>query len=338
MKQIKQYAKTTFSGKIDMTLSVNPLGCSSRVLKKLKNIAVSDISSYPRTNEFIATLTNKYGVESENIVLGNGSEQLIKLICQTFLNSGDVVLVPRGSFFVFTTEAILKGGRVIFLGEKIVESPKLIFVANPQTPTGEVVSVSQLENLRTRFPKAILVIDEANGEFNSNSFISKAPKTTNVMVLRTFSKALGLAGLRVSFAVGAPTLISRLQNAQQPFPVSSIALLLATEALKDSRFTKKTIDFVKNERTLLKKALNQRGFTVSNSVTNNLFVSGNDITQIEQELKSLSVAVINNSFFPGLTTPGFRISIKDKKTNRLFLKKLDEAQNAVTHHPKTSGG
>ena len=173
------------------------------------------------------------------------------------------------------------------------------------------------------------MIDEANGEFWKESFINTNNFTQNVIVLRTFSKVLGLAGLRIAFACSNKILIDKLKEVQQPFPVSEIAILAATEALKDKQFITKTIAFISEERTLLNDELRRRGFKVSNSVTNNIFVETTNAGKIVTELKLRGVSVISGSFFPKNQLEGFRISIKDKKTNRQFLNKLDEVLTCI---------
>lgn len=327
MKLPKLYAQATSSGSIDLTLSVNPLGCSPRVLKALSAITMADISSYPKTSTFISLLAKRMNYDTSNIILGAGSEQLIKLIAQSILNKSDVVLVEKGSFGLFTKESLLKNATVktVSLEEMIsMPKPKIIFIANPKTPTGEVTDFKLLKKLISTMKTSFVVIDEANGEFLEKSLISDAVKAGNVITLRTFSKVIGLAGLRIGFAVGSKQVISQLSEFQQPFPVSQIAINLATTALKDKAFINNSKRFIDNERTFLTKELKKRNLKVSNSVTNNLFISTTSSSKLVVELAKRGVSVIDGSFFPGIETPGFRISLKDRKTNRLFLKKLDE--------------
>lgn len=332
MQLPKLYTEQVNKGSIDLTLSVNPLGCSARALKVLKKLTVNDLSNYPDTKDLVNFLAKNFRVAPGDVLLGNGSEQLIKLISQTFLSEGDLALVQVSSFALFTKEAKLTGAKTKFFdpaNSRRGVNPKLIFLSNPSTPTGEVFSARTLVNLTEKFPKSIIVIDEANGEFNTESFLNNAVKSTNVLVLRTFSKVLGLAGLRVGVVFGPTRLIKNLAETQQPFPVSSVALKLAATALRDKAFVNKTKKFIAFERAKLTEELTNRGLTVSNSVTNNLFIGTPFAKRLIKELSKLGVSVIDGSFFPGLTDPGFRISIKDQKTNRLFLQKLDLAISCI---------
>lgn len=328
----KIYAQNITKSKIDMSLSENPLGCSSLVVKTLQKLSIKDVSEYPNQLTLVDAIANRFNVKPENIVLGCGSEQLIKLMCQTFLTPSEVVLVERGSFIMFTKEAALARARVMFVNlNNIDQLPKsrVFFLANPKTPTGEVIDRQQLIKIAQQINPGILVVDEANGEFLKKSAISFTKKFNNLMVLKTFSKVFGLAGVRIGFAIGSPSLTEELKTAQQPFPVSKVSVKLALASLEDNEFINKTREFIAQERRFLQKELRDRGFNVSNSVTNNLFIETSNASELIGELEKLSVGVIDGNFFPAMPKRGFRISIKDKLTNRLFLDKLDEALSCI---------
>ena len=328
MKIPKLYAQTASKRTIDLTLSVNPLGCSPRVLKALSLISMDDIATYPNQTEVMTLLGKQFNIDKTNLLLGSGSEQLIKLIAQTFCLKKSRVVVESGSFALFTKEFLLAGAQVQYalLEEMLVmKKPNIIILANPKTPTGEVIDIKILRKLAIHLAPNLLVIDEANGEFLKKSFISEATKLPNVLILRTLSKAIGLAGLRIGFVVGSHSLIEKLTNVQQPFPVSQISLKLAAVAIKDKRFIDKTKKFIETERSFLTRQLKKRKIPVSKSMTNNLFIKVPNATNVIKELAKRGVSVIDSSFFPDMETSGFRISLKDKKTNRLFLKNLDLA-------------
>ena len=333
MQLPKIYASQVKKQTIDMSLSINPLGCSPVVLKMLRNISAAEISSYPKQSVLIKSICQKFSVQQSAVILGNGSEQLIKLICQTFLNPQDSVLTEKGSFPLFSKEALLANARVCFFDGngrfQCKQGTRLLFLANPKTPTGEALNNNEITKLVMRCKPKISVIDEANGEFLGESFSTVATKTTNVIVLRTFSKVFGLAGLRVAFAIGAKSIIARLKETQQPFPVSEVAVQAGVAAINDKQFVTNTIQFFKKERQFLTKELQQRGFRVSKSMTNNLFICTSQASVIITELKKLDVAVIDGKFFPKNPLTGFRISIKDRRTNKLFLEKLDTAMACV---------
>lgn len=329
----KSYTTDITKQAIDMTLSVNPLGCSPLVQQMINKMSIRDVSAYPNQSALINLIVSKLNLPSNTLLLGNGSEQIIKLICLAFVKPNDMVFIETGSFFMFLKEAKLVNARTKFVNinkpKNVKTGASLLFLANPTTPGGIDRSNDMLKKAIAVYKPKIIVIDEANGEFRENSFLVDAMKNENTIVLRTFSKVLGLAGLRIGFAIANPKLIVKLNQFQQPFPVSQFAINTAMLALQDEKFIIKTRKFIEKERNFLSRELKKRKFIVSNSITNNLYVSRLDAKNIIQELQKQNVSVIDGSFFPGNKIPGFRISIKDKKTNRIFLKKLDNALSCV---------
>ncbi len=331
MKLPKQYANTAKPAKIDLTLSVNPLGCSPCVLKALQKPRISDVSSYPKIDKLILKIAQKFDLEPDNIVLGNGSEQLIKLISQVFLKSGDLVLVERGSFGLFTQEPQLMGAKIIYFSfNKIpqLKMVKLCFIANPKTATGEIIEQNQIVNLAKTVKPGIVVVDEANGEFLDQSAISLIKKSL-ISLFCVFSKALGLAGLRIGYGLGSKRSIAQLTKAQLAFPVSNLSLKAAIIAWENEKFVNQTRRFIDRERKFLVKELTKRKIPVAKSVTNNLFISITQAKAVIRKLRKLDVTAIDGSFFPKMPEAGFRISLKDRKTNRLFLEKFDQALSCL---------
>jgi len=329
MKTAKIYASKKVPKKmlIDMTLSINPLGCSPKVLEEFSKISLNDIRNYPDDRDLRKVISRKFKIKPSEIVFGSGSEQLIKLIAQTFTRKGDLALIQKGSFGLFTKEIMLTGCKCAYfdpLKPKRIPDVKLVMLSNPSTPTGEVFSINVIKSIIRLFPDSVIVIDEANGEFINESAISFIKSNPNVIVLKTFSKVLGLAGIRIGFAIGKGKIIKRLSVSQQPFAVSSIACKVVPIALNDELFIKDTLQFFSTERMFLSNRIRKLGLDVSDSFTNNLFISGDNVKQILLNLNRLGIAVVDNSFFPGLDTIGFRISIRDKITNRLFLDNLKE--------------
>lgn len=330
----KVYAAQTEKFKIDMTLSVNPLGCSPFVLKALKKISQEDISNYPDQSRLRELVANFFKLKSNNIVFGCGSEQLIKLIAQTFVKPNDLVLVQTASFPMFTKEVGLANAEVQFFNPNSFTKPNkkvaLVILSNPSTPTGEAFSKRCIEKILKEFGDSIIFIDEANGEYMDESAISLINGNKNLIVSRTFSKLIGLAGVRLGYLLAQQNMIAPLLSAQQPFAASALALKLGMAAFQDREFIIKSRGFIKQQREILKRELITLGFAVSNSVTNNLFVSfQKNNTQrrmqgLQKRLNENGVGVIDSSFFPDLKTAGFRISVKDEQTNQEFLRVLSQ--------------
>ena len=321
----KLYAKSVKRLAIDMTLSENPLGCSPDVLAILRNIDVEDVFKYPDMETFIAKVSSIFGVSSNNLMVGTGSEQLIKLIVQIFVNQDDTVAIPRSSFDVFSKEAGLKTNNVEFVKIKNLLGAKnrfkLIFLCNPNNPTGEKLDNQFIGAVIQNNPKSLIVIDEATGEFlgNDESFVKKSLGLENVIVLKTVSKVFGGAGLRVGFAFGNRLLIRKLNDSQQAFPISCISAKLALACLKDTEFVRRTKEFIARERNFIRNELEGMGFEVSNSITNNLLITDKGNPGLVKMLADKEVSVVDAKFFPGSRVAGFRVAIRDKVTNRKFL-------------------
>jgi histidinol-phosphate/aromatic aminotransferase/cobyric acid decarboxylase-like protein len=328
MKLPRIYAQAVRKLPIDMTLSENPLGCSPMVMNAIKTLSPRDVVEYPNDRRLISAIARMFKRNKKEILVGSGSEQLIKLITQTFLKQNDCALIQQGSFSLFTKECFLAGASVRAFNplknSRVNSNINLIFICTPNNPTGEILPESVVARILAS-ARCPVIIDEANAEFTNKSFVLSAVSSGKGIILRTFSKAFGLAGLRVGVAIGPEKLLARLRIAQQPFPVSSIACKLVLSALCDSTFVIKTRRYINSERARLSEELRKRGFQVSASRTNTLFVQSRTQTDIVQKLAQQGVSVVDGSFFPFMKTRGFRMALRDKKTNTKFLRALDKA-------------
>jgi histidinol-phosphate aminotransferase len=328
----KIYAQEVKKLPIDMTLSTNPIGCSPMVLKTLKTIIPNDLSQYPDQSELINLIADKFQLPQNTILLGNGSEQLIKLIAQTFLKANNKVLIQAGTFGVFTKECLLQEAEVNFfnpINTQNRDNLGLIIMCNPINPTGEVIPRNIINRIINCNPNAIIVIDEASAEFSDISNIPLIRRNPNIIVLRTLSKAFGLAGIRIGMAFSSKSIISKLKFRQQPFPVSSLSIILAKTALDDNGFIQETNNFVTTERNFLISNIRKLGLIVSNSKTNNIFVESNNSNELIKILNILNVGVINGNMFPGNQKPGFRITVRTRKINKLFINALKQALSCI---------
>lgn len=214
-KAMKQLYAFTTKRAIDLSLSENPLGCSPLVLAAAKNLTVN-INDYPLTNGCLLkkALADHFTLSENNFFIANGSEAIINYLAKVFGRVGDEVLVPALTFPLFAISTKLAGKKLVKvkmttnLGINLVAMRKaisaktcLIFLCNPNNPTGAVLPQQAILDFLECVPKnVLLVVDEANIEFAGESVISEIKNRDNLLVLRTFSKGFGLAGLRVGFA------------------------------------------------------------------------------------------------------------------------------------------
>lgn len=246
---------------VKLASNENPLGPSESVLNAIAK-ATKDLTRYPDGNGFTLkkALAEKYQVEPSQITLGNGSNDVLEIIARTFVSPADEVLYSQHAFAVYpiVTQAIGAKGVIApardyghdlqAMSTLINERTKLIFIANPNNPTGTHLAADELEAFVAQVPpRTLVVIDEAYVEYGDNdaNTISCLAKYPNLIITRTFSKAYGLAGLRVGFAFSHPEVADLLNRIRQPFNVNSLALAAATAALNDDTYlvaTKKLND------------------------------------------------------------------------------------------------
>jgi len=342
LKNIAQPYAFTEKCKIDLSLSENPLGFSPSVFKVLQKELLS-INNYPdpTCKELRKILANKFNISIDRIAIGNGSEQLIDLISRIALSPNNEAIIPKLTFPLFEKGVILAGGKPILskmaddlsidfeqIQQDITQATKLIFLCNPNNPTGKILDKEQL----LRFIKSVrpikVVVDEANVEFGGESVVENAKDFDNLIVLKTFSKAFGLAGLRIGIVFASQDLINTLNKIQQPFPVNTLSQKCAIAALKDDEFIRRSKIFMESQRRFLTKQLRKRGFGVVESGANNLLIKVDNLfgssANFTKLLRENNVSVVDGNNFKGLNNKFIRISPRQIKINKEFLSVIDK--------------
>jgi len=294
---------------IKLASNENPLGPSPKAIKAIK-AALSGINRYPDSRGFYLKnkLAKLYGVCFASIVLGNGSDELIDVIIRTFVEPDEFVLTSESTFLEYGIIAQVndrKIKRVPLVDFKynlkgltaaLDKKCKVIFIANPNNPTGTYLNKKEVEAFLKVVPKStIVVFDEAYDTFiDVNDFPSSLNyiKNKNVIVLRTFSKAYGLAGLRIGYALADKALAEYMQRVRQPFNVNSLALVAAAAGLEDRSFLKRLYRSNLSGKKFLYAQFKQLGFSYLPSVTNFILLdTGKDGYQVFQSLLKLGVIV-----------------------------------------------
>jgi len=246
----------------------NPYGCSASVKKALADYAYYNLYPDPEQRELRKALEKYTGISSEYILAGSGSDELIDLILRLFVKPGDKVIncPPTFGMYPFSTEVC--GGKVVSIARNqdfsidvaaikkaIDKQTKVIFIASPNNPSGNITPeqiILELVNIPT-----VVVIDEAYFEFSGSSVASLVPKYANLIVLRTFSKWAGLAGLRVGYGIFPVNMVKYLMKIKQPYNVNTAAKVAAIESLKDMNYLRGTINAIIDERERLLTRLSQ---------------------------------------------------------------------------------
>lgn len=244
---------------IKMASNENPLGPSPLGVQAIKEYA-DQTHLYPDGSCFYLKrdLSEHLGVKPENLILGNGSNEILQIIADTFMGPDDEVIYSRHAFVVYTLATKVAGSKAIVvdmknfshdldaMADKITDKTKVIFIANPNNPTGTMVTADDVERFMKRVPEDVLVVfDEAYYEYVTRPDF---PQTLNyisdgrmVITLRTFSKIYGLAGLRIGYGISRPDIIEVMNKVRQPFNVSSLAQVAARASLKDKEHVEKSI-------------------------------------------------------------------------------------------------
>lgn len=322
---------------IDLSLSENPLGCSPKVSKVLNRLTQADFFDYPDPdcNQLKRIIAKRFQIEIGSIFVANGSEAIIKLLPQVLLKPRDEVIIPRLTFPMFEIASKMSKGKVIFsemtpsldidledIKSKITKKTKLIFICNPNNPTGRVIPKKAVIDL-IKATKVNVVVDEANIEFGGETVIKETKNLANLIVLRTFSKGFGLAGFRIGFCVANKDIVQLLQKASQPFPVSTVAEKVALTAFVDTKFIDKSREFMRRERGLLSRELTKRGFEVVKSEANNLLVViPTFLPDLVSRLNEKSISVVDGFNLNGVRF--IRISPRLRSVNKKFIDAVDQ--------------
>lgn len=316
----------------------NPLGPSPKVLAAIRN-ALPEITRYPDGNgfELKAALQRTFDISTDSILLGNGSNELLEMIAQVFLRQGDAAIYSQHAFAVYSLAVESRGAEAIEVPAKqyghdldamlaaITQRTRIIFIANPNNPTGTWIPHERIEAFLNAVPSRIVVVlDEAyeeylNEDHRSPSFkwIERYP---NLIITRTFSKAYGLAGLRVGYAVMHPELAAWINRIRLPFNVNQLAQVAATTALSDTEYLEKSRMVNQDGYTQLTQGIIGLGRTLIPSFGNFFCVHVGDAKAINQGLLNQGVIVrpVANYALPH----HLRVSVGTHEENQRFLDAL----------------
>lgn len=284
IRALKAYEEEAHPGGLNLSANTNIFGPNPALERALAKVRAERLSEYPSLSS--ATLrqavANKHGVAPESVVTGNGSNELIDIVLRTFIAPGERVAyhVPTFSMIPIFVRENHGVGAPVALDEQWELDPdalaaagaKVTFVVRPNNPTGNAFPRRAVERLVER-AEGIVVIDEAYVEFlGGESFVKEVREGNDrVVVLRTLSKAHGLAGLRVGFAISAPDVAAEIGKVRGPFRLDHLAETAAALALADDRYVDETVAAVRSERANLKRVLEERGFACYRSDANFLF-------------------------------------------------------------------
>ena len=326
---------------IKLASNENPLGPSRAALKALKG-ALSQLNLYPDGNAFYLKqkLAEKFGVSPANIVLGNGSNEIIEFLGHALLSPGAEVVVSQYCFAVYAIVTALFGARLVTVPAKdyghdldamlaaVTPNTRLIFVANPNNPTGTSVPSDVLARFVNAVPEnVVLALDEAYIQFLGNPLDLlpeiRSGRKPNLLLMRTFSKICGLAGLRIGYGIGHPEFIAELEKIRQPFNINSLAQAGALAALDDDAHADKTRRVTARGLKFFTRAFRKLGLEFIPSSANFILLRVGNGNRVFEEMQKLGVIVRPMA---GYQLPEWvRITIGTPKENKRALDALTTA-------------
>jgi histidinol-phosphate aminotransferase len=329
-------------GSIKLASNESAFGASPRVVRAIQE-AAAEVHRYPDGSCFYLrrAVAKSLGVEEAQLLFGCGSDEILELFVKAFLNPGDEAVFPWPSFAMYPIVTQGMAGVAVpvsldsdmrpdveALASAVTERTRLLFLANPNNPTGTSIGAEEFRQLLGRIPEQVLVIcDEAYREYvrrpDFPDALAEIPKRPTVSVLRTFSKVYGLAGLRVGFAVGDPELIGMLERARHPFNVSSVAQAAALAALEDAEHVQRAVELNASGLERLEKGFRDLGLWFAQSDANFVLVEvGEGAPQIYQAL--LERGVITRPVGAFGLREHLRVTVGTPEENERFLAALRE--------------
>ncbi len=328
----------------DLSLNINPFGVSEKVTKRLKSLDASKIFHYYLENKKLLGLIADYiQVKPENILIGDGCDGCLEMIAKTFIAKNDSVIIPIPTFHRYEFHTKLMGGKAVLvpmenfllnaetvLKEANQNSSKLVFLCNPNNPTGMELDQKEKIELIKHF-RGLIVIDEALADITSVNESRLISEHKNLIIVRSFSKSFGFASLRIGYIVADKEVINYIKKVSSPFKVNGVAQELAVEALQDQGHIQDSIKFLKEEREYLIAELEQIGLLCTKSTTTNFLVNVAKLGQVKsiiQRLTEKKVLVTDAGFFRVPEEKYIRIAVSSKEENKYFIKAIKEIANS----------
>jgi len=264
------------AGKLRLDFNENTIGCSPEVRRALARLTRDQVATYPEYGVAERRLARFFRVRPQEFLITNGTDDALRLVVDTFVEPGGVVLLVEPTFAMYRFYAELAGGRILALRydagmhfplEQVLKvlrrragaRPRVFFLANPNNPTGTLVRRTALRRILQSARETLIVVDEAYYDFSRVSILSWIRRYPNLIVTRTFSKAAGLAGLRVGCLSAGRGLAGVLRKAHSPYPVNAAGLAAAEAATRDTGFIRRYAQGVNRSRRELERALDGLG-------------------------------------------------------------------------------
>jgi len=264
---------------IKLNTNENPYPPPRVVLDAIREAVTEGLRRYPEPSArpVREAAARAYGLEPDQIIVGNGSDDILTILLRTFVDGGEMVAAPDPTYSLYPTLTEIQGGRfarvpwspggILPIDALIATGAKLIFVVRPNAPTGHAVHLSAVAELCERAPGAV-VLDEAYADFAADNGLGLLSDHANLIVTRSFSKTFSMAGMRIGLGFGDPDVIAEMHKIRDSYNVGALAQAAAVAALDNLAAYRPSIEAIRDQRDRLSKALEARGFTVPPSEAN----------------------------------------------------------------------
>lgn len=309
VREMREYHSPLSSPDIDLRLDMNEstTGCSPRVLAKLNSMDARTLAKYPRREDGEKLVAESLGVAPAQLLLTNGADEAIDLLCRAYLEPGDEIVVVVPAFAMYEVFAQMENAKVVrvptgpefsFPTQGVLAAlnsrTRIVVICNPNNPTGVVAARADMLKIIEAAPDAAVLLDEAYFDFCGQTLIDQVGKLPNLFIARTFSKAYGLAGLRLGVMVGDQEQMSVLRRMASPFNVNAFAIECLAEALADRQFVSGYVSQIIASREWLRRELEQLQFKCWPSEGNFILCRfGEDKKAILEALQSRSISLRN---------------------------------------------
>jgi len=333
-------------GTLRLDFNENTIGCSDNVIKSLRKIGKDKLSTYPEYTKLRKELAKYYKVKAYEIIATNGTDEAIKTIIETYIEKGkDEIIIPVPTYAMFKfyaqlNEAVIKeidyNGDLSFPIDQVLnainDKTKIIVLVNPNNPTGTSIDAKSIIKIieKAKGYNSIVLIDEAYYQFCGKTSIPLIKKYNNIFITQTFSKAFGLAGLRLGYVISNKNNIKIIQKALSPYSVNIVAVICASTALKNTNYIKKYVTEIRTSKKILYKELSKLGIKYYKSDANFVLVKiGSKSAEFCNKLRKKGILVRNRSG-DKLLDGCVRITLGTIRQTNQLIKKMQQIVKEIS--------
>ena len=277
-RTFEKYYNPELHGELRLDTNTNVLGSNPAATAFLKNLDV-ELNTYPNTysDGLRSALAELYGLEADNFIIGNGSDEMLDVSFKTFTDWGDSCVSPTPSYSLYNYFIEMNGGKAVNVDldenfqldvdAMLKPESKVMIMPSPNNPTGNTFRTKDIEEILSRY-KGVVIVDEAYGEYAKDSMVRRVDEFDNLIVMRTFSKAYAMAALRIGYAIAGKRIADMMSAVKIPYSLNKISEGAAIAAIKDQDFVRKSVELVTKERPYLAAGLEKLGFKTYPSDSN----------------------------------------------------------------------